>query len=191
LFFIGVSTFYAWFTFRTIDAASLTLGETSILTTNDGGNGDLLVSQQATLTQTAILQTMSFYVTTAVGTMRMAVYDATGPGGGPGTKLAETAQITPITGWNTTPVTTQVSLPAGSYWLAYLMSSSSMAFRDTGSGTAKWAPLTYGPMPATFPTSTSTGAYHWSFYATLDTVPDVAPPTSPTNVTATPLRYTR
>jgi len=65
---------------------AITIGETSVLTSNDSGNGNLLIAQQATLSQTATIQSLSFYVTTASGDLRLGIYDATGPNGGPGAK---------------------------------------------------------------------------------------------------------
>ena len=110
-------------------APTVTMGESSILSVNDSGNGNLLVSQKATLAQTGILRRLSFYVTTAAGNLRLGVYTPNGPSGGPGQKLAETASFTPTAGWNTVNVLSPVTLGAGSYWLAYLPSSSSLGFR--------------------------------------------------------------
>ena len=107
---------------------AITIGETTVLTSNDSGNGNLLIAQQATLSQIATIQSLSFYVTTAGGDLRLGIYDATGPNGGPGAKKAETNSFTPTTGWNTANVITPASLPVGTYWLAYLPSSSSLGF---------------------------------------------------------------
>src|ERR1700741_2643841 len=107
------------------------MGETTITPNNDSGNANLLLAQQATLSQSATIQSMSFYVTAAAGQLRFGIYDATGPGGGPGTKIAETAEITPVVGWNTANVTSQVTLTSGTYWLAYLPSSNSLGFRNS------------------------------------------------------------
>ena len=85
----------------------------------------------------------------------------------PGAKKAETGEITPVTGWNTAAVAAPVSLPAGTYWLAYLPSSSSLRFRRAGSGTCRYYSYTYGVMPATFGTSTTSISDRWSFYGTL------------------------
>jgi hypothetical protein len=148
-------------------ALTITMGETAILGSSDSGDKNRLTAQKTTLAQAAVLQSLSFYVTTAGGQLRLAVYDATGPGGGPGVKRAETAAFTPVTGWNTRPVTATVSLPAGSYWLAYLPSSSSLTFRRQSSGSARTYGYTFGTMPATFSTSASSSGSHWSFYATL------------------------
>jgi len=157
----------------TVNAVTtITMGETNILATPDSGNANLLMAQQASLSQAATLQILSFYVTSAAGRLRMGIYDASGPSGGPGAKLAETAEITPVVGWNTANVVSPVSLSAGTYWLAYAPSDNALTFRKVdGSGTFKLYSLTYGPMPATFSTSPSSGASHWSFYATLSTSP--------------------
>jgi hypothetical protein len=168
-------------TTTTIPASAIRMGETEVLGTNDGGNGNMLLSQQATLLQTATLQSLSFYVTTASGSLRLGVYDASGPGGGPGTKLAETASFIPVSGWNTANVLTPVTLSGGTYWLAYLPSSSSLGFRVGTGGTAKHFSYAFGPMPQTFSTTPTTEFVHWSLYATLNTS-GVVPPTTTTTI---------
>jgi hypothetical protein len=151
-----------------ISMTSLTIGETNILSDDDSGNAGLLLAQSTTLGQTATIQSMSFYVTTASGNLRLGLYDATGTNGGPGNLLASTAEITPTTGWNTVNVTTPVSLSPGNYWLAFTPSSSSLHCRHTySSGTGTWYPYTYGAMPSTFSSYTSTMTSHWSLYATF------------------------
>jgi len=145
----------------------MTIGETSILPIADGGNGNLLVAQQASLTQSRTVQSLSFYVTAASGKLRLAIYDATGPAGGPGQKRAETAELTPVAGWNTAPVVTSVVLPAGTYWLAYFSSTNALQFRMARNGNARWYARTYGPLPTAFSTAPLSGSYHWSFYATV------------------------
>jgi hypothetical protein len=154
-------------TVSTTPPPPMTIGETSILPIADGGNGNVLVAQQASLTETRTVQSLSFYVTAASGTLRLAIYDATGPAGGPGQKRAETAELTPVAGWNTAPVVTSVVLPAGTYWLAYLSSTNALQFRLVQNGNARWYARTYGPLPAAFSTAPASGTYHWSFYATV------------------------
>ena len=118
----------------------------------DGDNGNLLLVQDATLSQTATLNSLSFYVTSKGGSLRLGIYDATGPNGGPGALKAQTAAFTPVLGWNTSAVTTPVSLPAGKYWLAYFPSSSNLQFPvERSYGSFKAASLRFGPMPAKFP----------------------------------------
>lgn len=150
-------------------ASSITIGETQVLGGWDNGNGNLLVAQQASLGQTATIVSMSFYVTTAGGSLRMGIYDATGPNGGPGQLKAQTASFTPKSGWNTANVTSSVLLPAGTYWLAYLPSSNSLGFVNTLTGSASYYSYTYGALPSVFSTSPNSLAVHWSFYATLQT----------------------
>lgn len=160
-------------------AATVTIGETAQLATTDSGNANLIVTQVATLSQTATVQSVSFYVGTAAGSLRLGIYDAAGPGGGPGALKAQTNSFTPVAGWNTQPVITPVSLPPGNYWLAYFPSSNSLTFRaDFSSGSYKYANATFGAMPNTFPTVAGSGTAHWSLYSTLDTsaTPDTTPP---------------
>ena len=145
------------------------IGETNVLTTPDSGNGNLLVAQQANLARAATIQSLSFYVTRASGKLRFGIFDATGPNGGPGTKKAETAQITPTVGWNKANVIAPASLPQGTYWLAYLASDNNLAFVKTLSGQARYYTYPYGPMPATFSKSPKGEVVHWSFFANLIT----------------------
>ncbi len=165
-------------------SGSSTFGESAILGTADGNNGNLLVAQQASLAQAGTLQSLSFYVAGAAGQLRLGVYTATGPGGGPGTKVAETAAVTPVVGWNTVSVVTPVGLSAGTYWLAYLPSSNSLQFRHATTGAGRWYAFTFGALPSTFSTSPSSGAYHWSFYGTLDAGGGSPPNQAPTIATA-------
>ena len=123
----------------------------------------------------ATIQSLSFYVTNAAGELRLGVYSDVS--GTPGEKLAETTEITPTVGWNTAAVMSQVLLPAGTYWLAYLPSDNSLGFRKASDTTSsgRYYSFAYGPLPATFSTSPGSTGSHWSFYATLDTS-DVPPP---------------
>src|SRR5271166_629547 len=150
-------------------ARAVTIGDTAVLSAPDNGNGNLLLVQSATLAQTATIQTLSFYVTSASGHLILGIYDSTGPNGGPGTLKASTASFTPATGWNVANVTQPVSLRAGTYWLAYLPSSDNLSFMKTnGSGNCAYFSYTFGAMPSKFSTSpTSCTPTTWSFYATL------------------------
>jgi len=144
------------------------IGETSVFEEPDNGNGNLLLAQDAILSQPGTLQSLSFYVTVASGGLRLGLYDATGPGGGPGAKKAETAAFTPVVGWNTVSVIAPVALPPGNYWLAYLPQSNALSFSaNRGIGQFRYYAYPYGPMPATFSTSPSGGVTRWSFYGTL------------------------
>src|SRR5271157_84019 len=148
-------------------AQSITIGQTSVLSAPDGGNGNLVDAQSATLAQTATIQSLSFYVTAASGSLILGIYDATGPNGGPGALKASTASFTAVTGWNTAKVVTPVSLAAGTYWLAYLPSSNALSFVKTNaSGKAAWQSYSFGSLPSKFSTSPSLSTTTWSFYAT-------------------------
>ena len=61
-------------------AALVTIGDNTNLPNDDNGNGNLLVAQNTTLSQTATIQSLSFYVTVAGGNLPLGIYDATGPG---------------------------------------------------------------------------------------------------------------
>src|SRR6516164_10501121 len=151
-------------------ASTITIGETNVLSTGDSGNGNLLAAQNATLSQPATIASLSFYVTQASGNLILGIFDASGPNGGPGALKAQTKSFTPIVGWNTANVIAPVSLPAGTYWLAYLPSSNSLAFMKglTSGVSIQYYSYPFGALPATFSTSSSADPYHWSFYATLN-----------------------
>lgn len=158
-------------------SAPITIGETAITPTSDSGNANLLVAQQAALAQAGTIQSLSFYVTTPAGKLRLGIYDASGPNGGPGKLLAQTAEITPVAGWNTANVLTQVSLVIGHYWLAYLPSDGNLGFKNGSPGTSRWYNFAYGAMPAIFsPAITTNSNVQWSFYATLSSTPPPPPP---------------
>ena len=150
-------------------AQSVTIGETAVLSSGDSGNGNLLAAQSANLAQAATIQSLSFYVTAASGSLILGIYDATGRDGGPGALKASTKSFTPTTGWNTANVVTPVSLAVGSYWLAYLPSSNALSFVKTNaSGNCAYYGYNFGSLPSEFSASpNSCTPATWSFYATL------------------------
>jgi hypothetical protein len=153
------------------------MGVTSLLPNTDWGNAGLILAQRATLSQAATLQSISFYVKTAVGTLRLGLYDSTGTDGNPGNKLAETADTELVAPWTTVPLVTQVNLPAGTYWLGYEVSSNSAQYLTTyDQGSIVYSNQAYGELPARFPESPKSSPGQWSFYATLDTNPAPIPP---------------
>jgi len=147
----------------------ITIGETPVLSADDSENGNLLLAQSATLAQAATIQSLSFYITVASGSLILGIYDATGPNGGPGVLIASTNSFTPVTGWNAANVVTPVSLAAGNYWLAYLPSDNGLGFRKTNaSGNCAYYGYTFSSLPSNFSASpTSCTPTTWSFYATL------------------------
>lgn len=150
---------------------NITIGETSVLSAGDGDNGNLLLAQIAKLSQTATIQSLSFYVSNASGNLRLGIYDATGPNGGPGALKAQTNSFAAVKGWNTANVVIPVSLVAGEYWLAYLPSSNNLGFVKTNaSGSCVYYSHAFGSLPSTFSTSPNGCAPTiWSLYATLTT----------------------
>jgi hypothetical protein len=152
------------------DSFTKTFGYTAIAPTDDSGNRNLLLAQPASLSHAGTITSLSFYVTTAAGNLRLGIYDNAGAGGIPKNKLAETNGFTPTTGWNTVDLITPVALTAGTYYLVYLPSSNSLHFRvdaDPAGPTAYVSSFTYGTMPATYPATPPSTPAQWSFYATL------------------------
>ena len=159
-------------------AGTITIGQTSVLTNTDGGNANLLLAQSATLSQTATIKSMSFYVTAAAGKLVLGIYQSLN--GGPGQLLASTGAFTPIVGWNTQPVTSPVALAPGTYWLAYLPSDNGLSFPWGNSGQWYEDPMTFSvSMPGKF-VSTHGDVGNWSLYATLITGGTPAPSPTPT-----------
>lgn len=144
-------------------------GETAIMSGADSGNGNLLLAQNAVFAKSGTLQSLSFYVTNVGGQLRLGVYDASGPNGGPGALKAQTNAFTPIVGWNTQAVVAPVTLAAGTYWLAYHPQSGALGFRDgqTAGVVGRFYSHTFGALPATFAASPNTTNAHWSLYATM------------------------
>ncbi len=165
---------------------TITIGETNILSTNYSGNGNRLLAQQVTLSQDATIQSLSYYVSTASGQLRLGIYD--NDGSSPGNLVAETAAFTPVVGWNTQNVITPTLLPAGTYWLAFLPQNNSFAGRVEASGPGRYYSYDFGPLPGIFSSSPSTSSFHFSFYATLITTP--VPTSTPTSTPTPTLAYT-
>jgi hypothetical protein len=152
--------------FPTPTPGPIVIGVNSILQSADSNNGNLLLAQEAVLSQPATIQSMSFYVTRASGNLILGIYGNTGSG--PGSLLASTAPFATVRGWNTRPVVSPVALAAGTYWLAYLPSSNSLgSVKASLDGGAVFKKTTFGAMPKTFPKGVSTTPSQWSFYATL------------------------
>ena len=148
-------------------APTITMGITSVGPTVDSGNAGLILAQSASLTQTATLKSLSFYIGTVSGSFDLALYDASGANGSPGALLVVSGPFTPVSGWNTVTMSPVVLNP-GSYWLAYEVSSNSMTFNvENSSGTLVWDNQAFGTFPSSLPTSINRQTGGWSFYATL------------------------
>jgi len=144
---------------------TITIGETSVLSMGYSGMGNRLVAQQVTLSQNATIQSLSYYVSTASGQLRLGIYNNSG--NAPGTLMAQTAAFTSVAGWNTQVVTTPVTLPPGTYWLVFLPQNNTLAGRLGLSGAGRHYSYTFGAMPSTYSTSYTSDTFHFSFYATL------------------------
>jgi hypothetical protein len=172
---IPLQCLIATFLLHACAAFGLNIGVPEVLSSADNGNGNLLLVQKTTLSQTATIQSLTFYVTTAGGSLILGIYDGTGSNGKPGNLLASTASFTPKTGWNTAPVKSQVSLPSGTYWLAYLPSSSSLAFGKRLTGPCYYYYYSFGAMPQLFGSKMTSTTTEWSLYATLNPTPTPPP----------------
>jgi len=114
------------------------------------------------------------FVDTAAGNARLGLYSNSGSA--PSSKLAETAEFTPTSGWNTHPVVTPVDLSPGTYWIVVLCSSGSLELgiqQNAGvvaftGGRFSTSTVTYSNgLPSSFPASTVDTNFHFSVYATL------------------------
>lgn len=158
--------------------ASISLGETSILPTDQYCGDTRIYTNKVTLNETATVESMSIYVVSLTGTpsMRLGIYDATGENG-PGALLAQTDLFVTAIGWNTADIITPVELTAGDYWLGFFQTgagTTGATFKNTAAGSAIW--YTIGDNGGIFlesltpdPVTRNTATRHWSLYATLTT----------------------
>ena len=135
----------------------------------DDSGENAVVAQRIVLSQAAVIESMSFYVTTAAGKMRMGIYNDNNDN--PGTLHASTAEFTPVVGWNNQNVQTPITLPAGTYWLAFLNDNDALHARSgwtgDGSNSGRYYDYTYGDLPATFSASAQSGDFQFSLFATF------------------------
>ncbi len=160
-------------------AASVTIGQSSVYSSADTYNANVLAAESVNLATTATVQSLSIYASSAGGQLMLGIYDATGPNGGPGALKASTASFTPGAGWNTIKVVTPVSLAAGNYYLAWLPNSNYLVLEGIRS-TNKCSYYSYGfgNLPSKFSTSPANCPADtvWSFYATAATTASTPPP---------------
>ena len=176
----GTTSASATITITTV-ATTINVGQTAIGTIADSQNANVIIAQSVTLPQPGALQSLSMYVRTVGGQLRLGLYS----GNTPTTLIAQTAAFTPVAGWNTQPAVS-AQLPAGQYWLASFSQLNSLVLTKNSGGSAYYKPgQTFGAMPATFPSAPSTEASTWSVYGTFSVVPDTTKPSVPTNLTAT------
>jgi hypothetical protein len=152
-------------------ADSIEMGAATILPLDDSGNAGWLSAQQTSLAEAATLESLSFYVATPAGQLRLGLYDASGSGGGPGNKLAETGELTVTSsGWLSADVLSGVLLQPGTYWLVFFGSDDGLHSRKAppGGGASRYYKTSYGALPAVFDDALATSdTVEWSLYATL------------------------
>jgi hypothetical protein len=149
------------------EGGTVTMGVVAVLADDDTGFGNRVNAQEATLVVDAMLESLSLYVRSPAGSLRLGIYDNTGPSGGPGLKVAEAPELAAVAGWNTATLTTPAHLQAGTYWLAYTCSSGTLIIPVETSGRNAVMSRPYSLMPATFDGSILDSPQRWSLYATL------------------------
>lgn len=146
------------------------IGDVAVLPSDDSGNAGLVLAQPVTVIGPAVLSTLSFYVVSPAGSLRLGLYASDCKTGLPGELLAQAELTTLGAGWVVTPKLPPVVLAPGTYWMAYSPSSNALTFRvDRVSGRALYfaAPYSSG-LPATWPTTGVTAIVsRWSFKATV------------------------
>lgn len=153
------------------------VGVTTVLPSTDQATD--LTLQEHTLSVAAPVLSVSIYIKITGGQIVGCVYAANGPNGGPGTLLAQTGPFTPVSGWNTRPVQSSVSIPAGKVWIGYLPENAVVGIAKGGNSykNAYIARAWSTGLPAAFPTSgyssTTTG---FSVYATFTGTSPPPPP---------------
>lgn len=148
---------------------TINIGNDTIEAVDDSGDNDILASWKYYLGQSAKIVNLSIYVPTAAGNMRLGIYNDGGAGGDPGTKLAETPEITAVTGWNNANVVTPILLTAGNYWIALNCNNVGLHFmKKTGPSNIYAArSVAYGILPSTWGTVSNRTTSQFSYFATL------------------------
>ncbi len=151
----------------TVSSSTFTIGYTTIGSSTDNGNANLLKAMKVTLSSSAVIQSLSLYTKTAGGKLTLGIY--TDSSGSPGTLVATTASITPVAkSWNTTQTSTHPTLAAGTYWLVFETNNNTQTQSYVTSSVAcKYRSFTYGTMPSSFGTATTDWKVNYSFYATF------------------------
>jgi hypothetical protein len=149
------------------------IGEPQIMPEDDRDLSGYLVAQPALLDVESAVQSLNLYVTAAAGNLRVGIYDASGPDGGPGAKLAETAELAVTEGWNRAPISAPLTLAPGSYWLAFHASSDDMHNVVLRSGPSHhvYVAREYGELPASFPSDPIAEDGLWTLSGTVAPVP--------------------
>jgi microcystin-dependent protein len=136
---------------------------------SQSGNYTGLTMVQATLTQTGVLQSVSWWSQGSTGHVLLGVYADNS--NVPGTLLAQGTAVIPASGLTTIPMNTNPTLTAGKYWLAVQVESATSGYYDTTAGSLGYFDSSVswtGSLPGSAPAG-STGVFLFSLYATLKT----------------------
>lgn len=135
-------------------------------------NANNLIAAEVGAPRAGVLIELALYVEapgSGANHCRLGLYtgDNTPGGGQPVALVAETAEFSPVAGWNFVPVVTPVSIPVGSYWIAGLSDDDISVNEVSGPGKLSFAtPTTYGPLPDPF-VSTGDDGRVWAMQAVV------------------------
>ena len=149
------------------------IGEFTVCAVDDPGNQDVLcVGPSIVATIDGQIQSLTLFVGTAAGNVRVAVYAADGTGGAPDTLLGESASVAAVEGWQTIPLVAPVPVSAGDgFWLACNFDDGGCATRlgAIDSAVGHIVAQAYGAMPDPFPLGGSApGNRTRSFYCLIN-----------------------
>jgi len=150
--------------------SAITFGRTKTSGANDDMDWGHLNGSNFTLTKPGVLQSLSVYVgaTSPGASIRLAVYSGDAASG-PVALVAQTGDQPATQGWNTIAVPSAPWLTARSYWIVAQTNNWATVYRygrATGSSLG-WAPLAYGPFPATVGGWTKQSGWAFSMYGTV------------------------
>lgn len=119
------------------------------------------------------LTTISVNVKTALGNLRVGIYDATGTGGIANNLIAQATSAAMTTGWNNIPILTQPTLSPASYWLALQTDSNTAEFwcaRNQVVGDYIFYAFAYAAFPSLFNPAPTTSNLYVDMYMTGDSL---------------------
>ena len=158
---------------------SYTLGYSSIGGSSGTAGFQTIFGTAITVSSASVLNNLNVYLTSPGGNTYIAIYDASGPGGNPGNLIAQSNSMTVVSGWNTYTFGSPPSVPAGNYWIVYILSVdfTNQAYFLTSGGSGAWysnpqKTVTYAAFTPTFPslggsTWTTVTGDNWSLYGTF------------------------
>ncbi len=153
------------------------LGNSGTPSGGDGANdsGALITSSNVAspggtvLSSSGVIQSLSIYVISgAAGNVLLGLYDNSGAAGQAGSLKASCPSTAIVNGWNIIPVSTQVLLPAGTYWFAFTANSNLPNFGNQAATTYTLYALGQPySMPATAPTFSNSTLQQYGMYGTI------------------------